>query len=143
MLSSSKISLWEGHFLGGVRPPRTPEFGPNNCLTNNFLHYEFQLSMLSSSKFFLWEGYFFWEGGEGAGGSLSPPRTPKFGPNSCFTNDFLQRVLIFHFVCWAVQSATRLLAHATESLARASKSLAHAIKSLAHASNLWHVAFCH
>jgi len=26
-------------------PPRTPKFGPNSCLTNNFLHYEFQLSI--------------------------------------------------------------------------------------------------
>jgi len=42
-----------GVFLGRAIPPKNPEdlvpwktakFGPNNCLTNNFLHCEFQLS---------------------------------------------------------------------------------------------------
>jgi len=33
-------------------PWRTPKFGSSNCLTNIFLHCEFQLSMLSRSKFF-------------------------------------------------------------------------------------------
>jgi len=48
VLSSSKILLLEGYFGGGmVHPQRTPKFGPKNCLTNNFLLYEFQLSMLS------------------------------------------------------------------------------------------------
>jgi len=31
-------------------PWRNPKFFPNNCLTNNFLHCKFQLSMFSSSK---------------------------------------------------------------------------------------------
>jgi len=42
---------------------KTPKFGPNSCLTNNFLHCEFQLSMFSSWKVLFWEGIFgkrFW-----------------------------------------------------------------------------------
>jgi len=69
----------------GGQPSRNPIFGPNNCLINNFLHYEFQQSMLSSSKISLWKGNFL----GGGKGLLLPPRTPKFGPNSCITNNFL------------------------------------------------------
>jgi len=53
MLSSSKFSLLKGHFVFGgaggfATSPKKPKFGPNSYLTNNFLHYKFQLSMLSS-----------------------------------------------------------------------------------------------
>jgi len=61
MFSSSKVSFlgrpfWEVHPLSPespkmrFAPQKTPKFGPNNSLTNNFLHCEFQLSMFSSSK---------------------------------------------------------------------------------------------
>jgi len=58
------------------------KFGSNNCLTNNFRQYEFQLSMLSSSKVSFWKGrfgffFFFFR------------KTPKFAPNVCLTNNFL------------------------------------------------------
>jgi len=49
MLSCSKVSFWDGHFEEVCPPRRTPKFG-QNCVTNNFLHCEFQLSTLSSSK---------------------------------------------------------------------------------------------
>jgi len=48
-------------------PPfqRTNKFGPNKCLTINFLHCEFQLSMFSNSKVSFWKSHFggehFWE----------------------------------------------------------------------------------
>jgi len=52
-----KLRFGKRHF--GVFPPlRTPKFGQNNCLTYNFLHSEFQLSMLSSSKVSFLEGQF-------------------------------------------------------------------------------------
>jgi len=46
-------------FWGLFPPPpqKTPKFGSSNCLTNNFLNCEFQLSMLSSSKVSFWEVY--------------------------------------------------------------------------------------
>jgi len=61
--------------LGGLPPLRTPKFGQNNCVTYNFLHSEFQLSMLSSLSFIF-------------GGCL-PRKTPKFGQNNCLTYNFL------------------------------------------------------
>jgi len=61
MLSSSKISLWEGYLGWKFAPRKTSKFGPNNCLTNNFLHYEFQHSMLSSSKVWLWGFWGVWQ----------------------------------------------------------------------------------
>jgi len=64
---------------GGFAPSRTPKFGPNNCLTNIFLHYEFQLSLLNSSKVWFWGVCF----------PLPSWKTPKFGPNNCLTNNFL------------------------------------------------------
>jgi len=72
MLSCSKVS-----FCAVFASRKTPKFGPNNCLTSVFLHYEFQLSMLSNSKSFILgrftmyveqfksftlEGLFFWGG---------------------------------------------------------------------------------
>jgi len=64
------------YFWGFASPRRTHKFGQNNCLTYNFLHCEFQISMLSSSKVTFWGG--------------SPPlRTPKFGQNNCLTYNFL------------------------------------------------------
>jgi len=39
-----------GKTIRGSPPRRAPKFCPNNCLINNFLLCEFQLSMLSSSK---------------------------------------------------------------------------------------------
>jgi len=44
-----KSFILEGPFCG-FTSWRTSRFGPNNCLTNVFLHCKFQLSMLSSSK---------------------------------------------------------------------------------------------
>jgi len=87
-----KSFILGGPFWGCLPLQRTPKFGPNNCLTNIFLHCEFQISMLSSSKVSFWEDYF---------GGLSPQKTPKFGPNNCLTNIFLQ--CEFQFLCWAVQ----------------------------------------
>jgi len=42
-------------------PRKTPKFGPNNCLTNNFLHSKFRFTMLSSSKVSFRRGHFLWE----------------------------------------------------------------------------------
>jgi len=44
-----------GVILGVPSPKRTSKFGQINCLTNVFLHYEFQLSMFSSLKISFWE----------------------------------------------------------------------------------------
>jgi len=57
---------FRGPFIGGVLRPK---FGPNNCITNNFLHYDLQLSMLSSSKILLWKGHL---SGVGGGGLTVP-----------------------------------------------------------------------
>jgi len=67
---------FSGSDFSEFEPQRTLKFGPNNCLLNNFLHYEFQLSMLSSSKILFWEGHF------GGAGVCSSRRTPKFGPSN-------------------------------------------------------------
>jgi len=68
MLSSSKVSFWEGHF-GGFAPQRTFKFGQNKCLTYNFLHCEFHLSMLNSLKVLFLGGRF--EGYIPTGGLLN------------------------------------------------------------------------
>jgi len=70
----SVISLFWIHFY----PRRTHKFGPNNCLTNNFLHCEFKLTMLNSAKV-SFGGHF-----EG----LHPWRTSKCGQNNCLTYNF-------------------------------------------------------
>jgi len=59
MLSSSKVSFW-GPFWR-VCPRKTSKFSQNNCLTNNFLHCEFQLSMSSRSKWLFFRPTF-WGG---------------------------------------------------------------------------------
>jgi len=101
MLSSSKISLWEGHFEG-VCSPRTIKFGPNNCLTNNFLHYEFQLSTSYVEQFknFTLKGPFM----------VTPfPKKPKFSPNSCLTI-ITSYIMSFNVLGgrWGVQGFTPL-----------------------------------
>jgi len=58
----------------GSPTQRTSKFGPNNCLTNMFLSFNF---LCSEFKVSLW-------------GSFSPRRTLKFGPNNCLTNYFLR-----------------------------------------------------
>jgi len=47
--SAVKKFILEGAVLG-IHLLKDPQIGPNNCLTNNFLHYEFQFFMLSSSN---------------------------------------------------------------------------------------------
>jgi len=90
MLSSLKYFLGED-ILGGSLPQRAPKFCPNNCLTNNFLLCEFQLSMaeqLKSSNF---------------GGFAPPPREP---PN-LFKIIVLRTtfyIVSFNFLCQAVQN---------------------------------------
>jgi len=74
---------FSGSDFGQFVLQKTPKFGPSNCHTNNFLHYEFQLSMLSSSKISQLGGPFF--GGEGSSRSL---RTAKFGPNNFLHYEF-------------------------------------------------------
>jgi len=88
MLCNSKVSFWEpfwrrassGSDFREFDLQKTSKFSPNNCLTNNFLHYEFHLSMFSSSKILVWEGNFF------ESGVVAPP---KFDPKNCLTNNFL------------------------------------------------------
>jgi len=43
--------------LGMFLLPEDTKFGQNNCLTNNFLHCEFQLSMFSSLKVLFWGAF--------------------------------------------------------------------------------------
>jgi len=83
MLSSSKVLFLWSHFAGVRTPSENPQLGQNNCLTYNFLHCEFQISVLSSLKVTFWEGPF-WK--------VAPPhlKTPKFSQNNCLTyNNFL------------------------------------------------------
>jgi len=99
MLSSSKISLREGHFRGrGFAPQRIPKFCPNNCYTNIFLHYGFQLSMLSCSKNFTLGGPFLALGGWRFA-------SPRGSPNLVQTivSQTSSYITSFNFLCWAVQ----------------------------------------
>jgi len=79
--------------LGRFPPQRAPKFCPNNCLTNNFLLCEFQLSMLSSSKKFYFWGVIF--GGSRPGG---PPNLVKI-----IVSLITFYIVSFKFLCWAVQ----------------------------------------
>jgi len=64
-------------FISGVFPLEDSNFGQNNCLTDNFLYCEFQLSMFSSLKVLF----------RGAILGGSSPR--KFSQINCLTNNFL------------------------------------------------------
>jgi len=85
-----------GSDFGEFDHKRISKFGPNNCLSNNFLHYEFQL-LTDQFKIFnlgtilerAFSGSHF--------GEFASKKTPKFGPNNCLTNVFLHYE--FHFVC--------------------------------------------
>jgi len=104
MFSISKIPLWEGHFGGlplspeapNLIPWRTPKFGPNNCLTNNFLHYEIQLSMLSSSK------VLFWGGVAPRGPQIWFPERP-LNLVKTIVSQTTSYVVTFNFLCSALQ----------------------------------------
>jgi len=78
--------------------PSPWKFGPNSCLTNKFLHYEFQLSMLSSLKFSLWKGQFVFGG---AGACLLPPKLPNLVQTVVSQITFY--IISFKFLCWEVQ----------------------------------------
>jgi len=94
MLSSSKVLFLKGHFAG-VRPPwKTPKFGQNNCLTNNFQHSEFQLSMLSSSKVLFLGGHF---------GGVLPLVRPQNLVKIIVSHTIFYNVS-FNFLCQAVQN---------------------------------------
>jgi len=85
-LAVQKFPFWgrifSGSHFGEFVSPEDLQICPNNCLTNNFLHCEFQLSMLSSLKVSFLKGHFL--------GERSPPDDPRFfGQNNCLTNNFL------------------------------------------------------
>jgi len=80
--------------LGGSPPLRTPKFGRNNCLTYNFLHSEFQLSMLSSSKVLFW--------GVNIGGVLPPVRHPNL--IKIIVSHTTSYIVSFNFLCQAIQN---------------------------------------
>jgi len=82
------------NFIFGGLPPlrRTPNCGQNNCLTYNFLHCEFQISMLSSSKVSFWGGHF--------GGVCSLLEFPTLA--KIIVSHTTSYILCFNFLCWAV-----------------------------------------
>jgi len=87
MLAVKKF-YFGGRFWRSLPSRRTPKFGPNNCLTNNFLHCEFQFSMLSSSKVSFW-------GVRPPGGSPNLVKT--------IVSQTSSYIVSFNFLCWAVQ----------------------------------------
>jgi len=66
-LSSSTVLFWR-FALPPLSPREHSKFGPNNCITNIFLHGEFQIYILSRLKVCF--------------GGL-PLDDPKFGQNNC------------------------------------------------------------
>jgi len=77
------------HFWGISPPRRTPKFGRNNCLSCNFLHCEFQLSMLSSSKVSFRDGHFW---------GIRPQNLVQLIVSQTSSYN-----VSFNFLCWAVQ----------------------------------------
>jgi len=88
-LQLSMLSIWKFHF-GSCSCRKTPKFGLTNCLTNNFLHCEFQLSMLSSLKVSF--------------GEVRPP-PPGGSPNllQIIASQTTSYIVSFNFLYWAVQ----------------------------------------
>jgi len=85
-LKKSYFGVWDLPPRGPptLVPWKAPKFGPNNCHTSIFLHYEFQTCMSSSSKIWPWKGHFL-DGGR----DCPSQRTPKFSPNNYLTNNFV------------------------------------------------------
>jgi len=81
---------------------KTTIFVPNNYLTNNFLHCEFQPSMFSNSKVSLWEGQF-----GGGGGGLPKRKTPPPGNQLNLVQTIVSQttsyIVSFNFLCSAAQ----------------------------------------
>jgi len=97
----------------GAGPPRgtpnliswkTAKFGPNNCLANNFLHCEFQLSILNSSKVLLW----------GGGAGICPQNTPNLVQTIVSQTSSSFNIVCFNFLLYSAVQVSFWRVHLLE-----------------------------